>query len=65
MALNALCVFVCMCVHVCFLGSHDSMSYDLDIRSPIIEPDSLKRLSWIYCARKIVRKWAITQVNGV
>uniref|UniRef100_A0A8C3AVQ3 Uncharacterized protein n=1 Tax=Cyclopterus lumpus TaxID=8103 RepID=A0A8C3AVQ3_CYCLU len=44
-------------------GSHDSMSYDLDINSSIIEPDRLQRLSKIYCVRKIVRKWAITQVN--
>ncbi|XP_008289302.1 PI-PLC X domain-containing protein 1-like [Stegastes partitus] len=42
-------------------GSHDSMSYDLDINSSIIEPDGLRRFSKIYCVRKIVRKWAITQ----
>uniref|UniRef100_A0A3P8TS17 Phosphatidylinositol-specific phospholipase C X domain-containing protein n=1 Tax=Amphiprion percula TaxID=161767 RepID=A0A3P8TS17_AMPPE len=42
-------------------GSHDSMSYDLDINSSIVEPDGLKRFSKIYCVRKIVRKWAITQ----
>ncbi|XP_038591929.1 PI-PLC X domain-containing protein 1-like isoform X2 [Micropterus salmoides] len=41
------------------------MSYDLDINSSIIEPDSLKRFSKIYCARKIVRKWAITQEETI
>ncbi|XP_073346264.1 PI-PLC X domain-containing protein 1-like [Pagrus major] len=46
-------------------GSHDSMSYDLDINSPIIEPERLKRLSKIYCARKIVRKWALTQEETI
>ncbi|KAM6896858.1 PI-PLC X domain-containing protein 1-like [Xenentodon cancila] len=42
-------------------GSHDSMTYDLDINSSIVEPDRLKRFSRIYCVRKIVRKWATTQ----
>ncbi|XP_070708324.1 PI-PLC X domain-containing protein 1-like isoform X2 [Pempheris klunzingeri] len=46
-------------------GSHDSMSYDLDINSSIIEPDRLKPFSNIYCVRKIVRKWAITQEENV
>ncbi|XP_041819227.1 PI-PLC X domain-containing protein 1-like [Chelmon rostratus] len=46
-------------------GSHDSMSYDLDINSSIVEPDRLKRLSRIYCVRKIVRKWAITQEETI
>ncbi|XP_034414803.1 PI-PLC X domain-containing protein 1-like [Cyclopterus lumpus] len=46
-------------------GSHDSMSYDLDINSSIIEPDRLQRLSKIYCVRKIVRKWAITQEETI
>ncbi|XP_029312627.1 PI-PLC X domain-containing protein 1-like [Cottoperca gobio] len=46
-------------------GSHDSMSYDLDINSSIIEPDGLKRLSKIYCARKIVHKWAMTQEETI
>ncbi|XP_018559235.1 PI-PLC X domain-containing protein 1 isoform X1 [Lates calcarifer] len=46
-------------------GSHDSMSYDLDINSSIIEPDKLKKLSKIYCARKIVRKWAVTQEETI
>ncbi|XP_042363196.1 PI-PLC X domain-containing protein 1-like [Plectropomus leopardus] len=46
-------------------GSHDSMSYDLDINSSIVEPDRLKRLSKIYCARKIVRKWAATQEETI
>ena len=53
---------MCMCA-LTFLGSHDSMSYDLDINSSIIEPDRLKRFSRIYCVRKTVRKWATTQVR--
>ncbi|XP_034564246.1 PI-PLC X domain-containing protein 1-like [Notolabrus celidotus] len=46
-------------------GSHDSMSYDLDINSSIIEPERLKILSKIYCARKIVRRWAATQEENI
>ncbi|KAL7372111.1 hypothetical protein ABVT39_010407 [Epinephelus coioides] len=46
-------------------GSHDSMSYDLDINSSIIEPSSLKRLSKIYCIREIVRRWATTQEETI
>ncbi|MED6290029.1 hypothetical protein CHARACLAT_008898 [Characodon lateralis] len=42
-------------------GSHDSMSYDLDVNSRIIEPNGLKRFSRIYCLRKIVHTWASTQ----
>ncbi|XP_040885420.1 PI-PLC X domain-containing protein 1-like isoform X2 [Toxotes jaculatrix] len=41
------------------------MSYDLDINSSIIEPDKLKRLSKIYCARKIMLKWAATQEETI
>lgn len=53
--------------HLCvsFVGSHDSLSYDLDVSSAIIEPDNLKRFSWIYCLRRIVRTWGMTQVRGV
>ncbi|KAM4715143.1 PI-PLC X domain-containing protein 1-like [Anableps anableps] len=43
------------------IGSHDSMSYDLDINSRIIEPKRLRRFSRIYCLRKIVHTWAATQ----
>lgn len=46
-----------------FLGSHDSMSYDLDVNSSIIEPDNLKKFSWICCVRKIMHRWATTQVS--
>ncbi|KAM6898073.1 PI-PLC X domain-containing protein 1-like [Lycodopsis pacificus] len=46
-------------------GSHDSMSYDLDVNSSIIEPDRLKRLSKICCARKMVRRWAVTQEETI
>ncbi|XP_030255566.1 PI-PLC X domain-containing protein 1-like isoform X2 [Sparus aurata] len=46
-------------------GSHDSMSYDLDINSCIIEPDLLRRFSKIYCARKTVRRWALTQEETI
>uniref|UniRef100_A0A3Q3VWZ6 Phosphatidylinositol-specific phospholipase C X domain-containing protein n=1 Tax=Mola mola TaxID=94237 RepID=A0A3Q3VWZ6_MOLML len=42
-------------------GSHDSMSYDLDVNSSIIEPERLKRFSKFCCVRKMVRKWAMTQ----
>lgn len=42
-------------------GSHDSMSYDLDINSSIMEPERVKIFNMIYCARKIVRRWATTQ----
>ncbi|XP_056913085.1 PI-PLC X domain-containing protein 1-like isoform X2 [Takifugu flavidus] len=42
-------------------GSHDSMSYDLDKNSSIIEPDGLKKFSKLCCVRKIVRRWATTQ----
>uniref|UniRef100_A0A3Q3W387 Phosphatidylinositol-specific phospholipase C X domain-containing protein n=1 Tax=Mola mola TaxID=94237 RepID=A0A3Q3W387_MOLML len=45
-------------------GSHDSMSYDLDVNSSIIEPERLKRFSKFCCVRKMVRKWAMTQVNA-
>ncbi|XP_070847126.1 PI-PLC X domain-containing protein 1-like isoform X1 [Chaetodon trifascialis] len=51
--------------HLAIPGSHDSMSYDLDINSSIVEPDRLKRLSRIYCVRKIVRKWAVTQEDTI
>ncbi|XP_015250082.1 PREDICTED: PI-PLC X domain-containing protein 1-like [Cyprinodon variegatus] len=42
-------------------GSHDSMSYDLDVHSRIIEPNALRRFSRIYCVRKIIHTWAATQ----
>ncbi|XP_031151243.1 PI-PLC X domain-containing protein 1-like isoform X2 [Sander lucioperca] len=37
------------------------MTYDLDINSAIIEPDELKKWSWIICARELVRTAATTQ----
>ncbi|XP_060951575.1 PI-PLC X domain-containing protein 1-like [Limanda limanda] len=46
-------------------GSHDSMSYDLDINSSIIEPVNLKGLSKIYLARRIVHRWAVTQEESI
>lgn len=48
-----------------FPGSHDSMSYNLDVNSSIVEPDNLKKFSWICCVRKIMRRWAMTQVSCV
>ncbi|XP_032429552.1 PI-PLC X domain-containing protein 1-like [Xiphophorus hellerii] len=42
-------------------GSHDSMSYDLDVDSRIIEPERLRRFSRIYFLRKIIHTWAATQ----
>ncbi|XP_029978145.1 PI-PLC X domain-containing protein 1-like [Sphaeramia orbicularis] len=41
-------------------GSHDSMSYDLDINSSIIEPDILKHIG-LRSVHKIVKEWATTQ----
>ncbi|KAK5850446.1 hypothetical protein PBY51_001327 [Eleginops maclovinus] len=46
-------------------GSHDSMSYDLDLSSRIIEPDRLKKLSKMYCVRKLVCKWGRTQEESI
>lgn len=54
--------FKCVCVWF-NLGSHDSMSYDLDLDSFIIEPAHLKRFSRVYGARKVMHKWATTQVT--
>ncbi|XP_028423450.1 PI-PLC X domain-containing protein 1-like [Perca flavescens] len=42
-------------------GSHDSMSYDLDINSAIIEPDRLKQFSPLLYIRELVRTAATTQ----
>ncbi|CAL8304561.1 unnamed protein product [Lota lota] len=42
-------------------GSHDSMGYDLDMDSSIVEPDSLVHLSKLYCVRALIRNWATTQ----
>ncbi|XP_053744050.1 PI-PLC X domain-containing protein 1-like isoform X5 [Synchiropus splendidus] len=55
--------------NVALPGSHDCMSYDLDINSAILEPDSLTRFSKIGFLRKVVCKWATTQtvledING-
>lgn len=52
---------LCVCVSF-FPGSHDSMSYDLDINSAIIEPDMLKKYSRLRCVREKVMKWAMAQV---
>lgn len=41
------------------------MSYDLDVNSSIVEPDNLKKFSWICCVRKMIRRWAMTQVSCV
>ncbi|KAM8888007.1 PI-PLC X domain-containing protein 1-like isoform 5-T9 [Synchiropus picturatus] len=55
--------------NVALPGSHDCMSYDLDINSAILEPDRLTRFSKIGFLRKVVCKWATTQtvledING-
>ncbi|XP_047465397.1 PI-PLC X domain-containing protein 1-like isoform X2 [Mugil cephalus] len=42
-------------------GSHDSITYDLDVNSSIVEPQKLRRFSKICCVRKIVHRWASTQ----
>lgn len=46
-----------------FLGSHDSMGYDLDMDSSIVEPDSLVPFSRLHCVRSKVYNWATTQVR--
>ncbi|KAJ3607866.1 hypothetical protein NHX12_024917, partial [Muraenolepis orangiensis] len=46
-------------------GSHDTMGYDLDLDSSIVEPDSLVPLSNMYCVRKLIRDWATTQELNV
>uniref|UniRef100_A0A3P9HLW7 Phosphatidylinositol-specific phospholipase C X domain-containing protein n=1 Tax=Oryzias latipes TaxID=8090 RepID=A0A3P9HLW7_ORYLA len=42
-------------------GSHDSMSFDLDVNSSIVEPDQLRRFSRFCCVRKLVHRWGTTQ----
>ncbi|KAK0140181.1 PI-PLC X domain-containing protein 1 [Merluccius polli] len=42
-------------------GSHDSMGYDLDMDSSIVEPDSLVHWSHLHWVRSLVRDWATTQ----
>ncbi|XP_028989280.1 PI-PLC X domain-containing protein 1-like [Betta splendens] len=46
-------------------GSHDSMSYDLDISSPIAEPKRLKKFSRFYCVRRLMLKWGATQEETI
>uniref|UniRef100_A0A3B4ARE9 Phosphatidylinositol-specific phospholipase C X domain-containing protein n=1 Tax=Periophthalmus magnuspinnatus TaxID=409849 RepID=A0A3B4ARE9_9GOBI len=43
----------------------DSMTYDLDINSPIIEPDMLKKYSNLRCVRSIMRNWGRTQEANI
>ncbi|RVE55650.1 hypothetical protein OJAV_G00234120 [Oryzias javanicus] len=42
-------------------GSHDSMSFDLDVNSSIVEPDQLRRFSRFCCVRKLMCRWGSTQ----
>uniref|UniRef100_A0A667YQW1 Phosphatidylinositol-specific phospholipase C X domain-containing protein n=1 Tax=Myripristis murdjan TaxID=586833 RepID=A0A667YQW1_9TELE len=42
-------------------GSHDAMSYDLDIKSSIMEPDQLICFSSLACVRQKVYNWSVTQ----
>ncbi|XP_055085659.1 PI-PLC X domain-containing protein 1-like [Periophthalmus magnuspinnatus] len=51
--------------HLVIPGSHDSMTYDLDINSPIIEPDMLKKYSNLRCVRSIMRNWGRTQEANI
>ncbi|KAJ0060253.1 hypothetical protein NL108_005836 [Boleophthalmus pectinirostris] len=51
--------------HLVIPGSHDSMSYDLDINSSIIEPALLKKYSRLRCVRSIMRRWAKTQEANI
>ncbi|KAK0140180.1 PI-PLC X domain-containing protein 1 [Merluccius polli] len=46
-------------------GSHDSMGYDLDMDSSIVEPDSLVHLGNLCCVRSIIRDWATTQEMNI
>uniref|UniRef100_A0A673AM66 Phosphatidylinositol-specific phospholipase C X domain-containing protein n=1 Tax=Sphaeramia orbicularis TaxID=375764 RepID=A0A673AM66_9TELE len=46
-------------------GSHDTMSYDLDINSAIIGPTILTKFGKIRWVRKIVKKWGTTQEVNV
>ncbi|KAM8887713.1 PI-PLC X domain-containing protein 1-like [Synchiropus picturatus] len=51
--------------HLAIPGSHDTMTYNLDICSPLVksEPDSLRRLDQFCCCftRPVIYRWATTQ----
>ncbi|XP_072311942.1 PI-PLC X domain-containing protein 1-like [Eucyclogobius newberryi] len=51
--------------HLVIPGSHDSMSYNLDINSSIIEPDMLKKYSSLCCVRSLLMKWGKTQEANI
>ncbi|XP_059892497.1 PI-PLC X domain-containing protein 1-like [Gadus macrocephalus] len=42
-------------------GSHDTMGYDLDMESDILDPESLIPVSKLHCVRALIHKWATTQ----
>ncbi len=50
-----------------FSGSHDAMSYCLDITSPLLrsESDTFRFLDGVFCCftRPAIRKWATTQAG--
>ncbi|XP_062330239.1 PI-PLC X domain-containing protein 1-like [Osmerus eperlanus] len=48
-------------------GSHDTMCYDLDQTSPVMEPDTLVKLDQLLpsVVRPIIYRWATTQESGV
>lgn len=54
-------------IHALYPGSHDAMSYCLDISSPLVEsePDSFRLLDRLCCCftRPTIFKWATTQVK--
>ncbi|KAM9831285.1 PI-PLC X domain-containing protein 1-like [Neosynchiropus ocellatus] len=51
--------------HLAIPGSHDTMTYNLDLTSPLLmsEPESLRRLDRFCCCftRPIIYRWATTQ----
>lgn len=48
-------------------GSHDTMCYDLDKDSPVMEPETVIKLDKLlpYIVKPIVFRWATTQASGI
>ncbi|KAF4112312.1 PI-PLC X domain-containing protein 1 [Onychostoma macrolepis] len=55
--------------HLSIPGSHDAMSYCLDITSPLLrsESDTFRLLDGVFCCftRPAIRRWATTQVQNI
>uniref|UniRef100_A0A8C1CIP5 Si:dkey-66a8.7 n=1 Tax=Cyprinus carpio TaxID=7962 RepID=A0A8C1CIP5_CYPCA len=53
--------------HLSIPGSHDAMSYCLDITSPLLrsESDTFRLLDGVFCCftRPAIRRWATTQAG--